>query len=239
MSEAGPDLIILTSTGKIGDKSIGWACVEGRSIMMTPETLTPREAMLLEQIALLREQVRLLTEKLDLLERHNAALEQHNAVLRLKVDAMARKLFGRSSEKLDPAQLQMVFDALREEEDGTAKKAPASDCAACGSEAEAEAAAAPGAKRRKRTLEEVIAGLPTSEMIIDPPEVTARPEAWQCIGAEETRLIDYTPGKFSCQKLVRRKYVSKEERHLPPVTAPLCTPCRTAASPRPGCWRTR
>ena len=44
--------------------------------------------------------LRLLTEKTEL-------LEQHNAVLRLKVDAMARKLFGRSSEKLDPAQLQM------------------------------------------------------------------------------------------------------------------------------------
>ncbi|MES2736651.1 MAG: transposase [Verrucomicrobiota bacterium] len=34
-------------------------------------------------------------------------------MLRLKVDAMARKLFGRSSEKLDPAQLQMVFEALQ------------------------------------------------------------------------------------------------------------------------------
>lgn len=235
MSAAGPELIILTSTGKIGDKSGGWACVEGLSIMMTPEPLTPREALLLEQIALLREQVRLLTEKLDLLERHNAALEQHNAVLRLKVDAMARKLFGRSSEKLDPAQLQMVFDSLKDEPDDVSKKDPASGSAACDSEAEATAAAAPAGngKRRKRTLEQIIAGLPVSEVIIDPPEVKAEPEAWQCIGAEETRLIDYTPGRFSCQKLVRRKYVSKEERHLPPVTAPLHTlQDRCIATPR-------
>jgi hypothetical protein len=41
-------------------------------------------------------------------------LKQHNAVLRLKVDAMARKLFGKSSEKLDPAQLQLVLDALKD-----------------------------------------------------------------------------------------------------------------------------
>ena len=84
-------------------------------MMMTPET--PREALLLEQIALLQEQVRLLTEKTGL-------LEQHNAVLRLKVDAMARKLFGKSSEKLDPAQLQMVFDALKEGPDDVSKKDP-------------------------------------------------------------------------------------------------------------------
>ena len=72
-----------------------------------------------------------------------------------------------------------------------------------------------------------------SEVIIDPPEVKAEPEAWSCIGAEETRLIDYTPGKFSCQKLVRRKYVSKEARHLPPVTAPLHTlQDRCIATPR-------
>ncbi len=30
-----------------------------------------------------------------------------------------------------------------------------------------------------------------------------------------------TPGKFSCQKIIRRKYVRKKARHLPLVTAPL------------------
>jgi transposase len=209
--------------------------------MMTPET--PREALLLEQIARLQEQaalqqeqVRLLNERIELLVRHNALLEQHNRVLQLKVDAMARKLFGKSSEKLDPAQLQMVFEALQEQEDDAAKKVPASADAPCVSEAEAgaaDAAANGRAKRKKRTLEQVLEGLPVTEVIIDPEEVRAEPEAWACIGAEETKLIDYTPGRFSCQKIVRRKYVRKDARHLPPVTPPLVTlQERCIATPR-------
>ena len=88
-------------------------------------------------------------------------------------------------------------------------------------------------KRRKRTLEEIIAALPLSEVIIDPQEVRADPQAWQCIGAEVTKLVDYIPGRFACQKLVRRKYVRKDARHLPPITAPLPTlQDRCIATPR-------
>ena len=194
---------------------------------MTPNTPTP--ALLQQQNAELRAQNEALKEE-------NEQLRQNNAVLRLKVDAMARKLFGKSSEKLDPAQLQMVFEALQNEPpEDTPKKSDASGSAVCDSEAEAPATPAPEgqAKRKKRTLEQIIAGLPVSEVIIDPPEVKAEPEAWQCIGAEETRLIDYIPGKFACQKLVRRKYVRKEARHLPPITAPLLTlQGRCIATPR-------
>lgn len=195
---------------------------------MTPET--PREILLQEQIALLQEKVELLQRHGQWLQQENEQLKQHNHVLQLKVDAMARKLFGKSSEKLDAAQLQMVFAVLQGEGDeaDAAKKAEASDTAkACGSEAETATPTAasdintnPG-RKKKRTLEEIIARLPMTEVIIDPEQVKADPEAWACIGAEEKKLIDYTPGKFSCQKIVRRKYVRKDERQLPPITAPL------------------
>lgn len=188
---------------------------------MMPQT--PREAQLEEQNAALRAQNEALRQELE-------ELKQHNAVLRLKVDAMARKLFGRSSEKLDAAQLQMVFEALRNEplDEDEAKKSGASGGGACAPEAEA-----PAPKRQKRTLDQLVAGLPVSEVIVDPEEVKAQPEAWQCIGAEETRLIDYTPGKFSCQKIIRRKWVRKDARHLPPLTAPLRTlQERCIATPR-------
>jgi transposase len=72
-------------------------------------------------------------------------------------------------------------------------------------------------------LEDIIAGLPVTEVIIDPEEVKSDPDSWYCIGAEETKLVDYTPGRFSCQRIVRRKYVCKAQRHLPPITAPLST----------------
>ena len=198
---------------------------------------TPRESLLLQELATLREINQALQAQIAVLTARIEQITQDNVVLRLKVDAMARKLFGRSSEKLDPAQLQMVFDALQDplQEQDAAKKPAASDCVPDASEAEAAAAAAPApsGKRRKRTLDELIAGLPVTEVLIDPEEVKADPEAWSCIGAEETKLIDYTPGRFQCQKLVRRKYVRKEARHLPPVTAPLHTlQDRCIATPR-------
>ncbi len=185
----------------------------------------PREALPGEVAALRLEN--------DQLRQENEQLRQHNRVLQLKVDAMARKLFGQSSEKLDPAQLQMVFEALQNGvPEDAAKKPEASADAPCGSEA-GEAVQAPKMARKKRSLEQVIEGLPVTEVIIDPPEVKADPEAWACIGAEETKLIDYTPGSFSCQKIVRRKYVRKDARHLPPITAPLVTlQERCIATPR-------
>ena len=194
----------------------------------------PRDAqLLLAEIAVLREMILALHAQLEALKEENAQIRQHNAVLRLKVDAMARKLFGKSSEKLDPAQLQMVFDALQNGTlDDAAKKAAASDTPACGSEAEGTPTARNG-KRKKRTLDELIDGLPVSETIIDPAEVKADPAAWSCIGAEVTRLIDYIPGKFQCEKLVRRKFARKDARHLPPITAPLHTlQDRCIATPR-------
>lgn len=199
--------------------------------MMTPET--PREALLLEQIAAQAAEIDALKEQRTSFEQQIAQLMQDKHVLQLKVDAMARKLFGKSSEKLDPQQLQMVFDALQQEGQSDAVKKPEASAGALGdSEAESEATAKPG-KRKRRSLEDIINGLPVSEVIVDPEEVKADPEAWACIGAEETKLIDYEPGKFSCQKIVRRKYVRKDARHLPPITPPLSTlQDRCIATPR-------
>jgi transposase len=193
---------------------------------MMPDT--PRDTPLQQEVAALR-------AELEVLRQENAQLRQHNTVLRLKVDAMARKLFGKSSEKLDAAQLQMVFEALKDGplSEDEAKEPGTSGGAACVPEAEQTADAGSPARRRKRTLDEIIEGLPVSEVIVDPAEVQAEPAAWFCIGAEETRLIDYTPGRFACQKIVRRKYVRKDARHLPPLTAPLRTlQERCIATPR-------
>lgn len=197
-------------------------------MMMDNSTSDP---LLQQELASLREIIVEMKARLDALKEENERLKQHNHVLRLKVDAMARKLFGRSSEALDPAQLQMVFDALQNEPSDAAKKAAASGSASIGPEA--EATAAPKTKRHKRTLEQTIESLPVIETIIEPDEVKAQPEAWTCIGSEDTKLIDYIPGRFQCQKLIRKKYARNDARHLPPVIAPLRTlQPRCNASPR-------
>jgi transposase len=196
---------------------------------------TPRDDSLLlqQELATLRAENQILAAQVASLKEKVGELTQHNHVLRLKVDAMARKLFGKSSEKLDPAQLQMVFAALQNQPaDEDAKKAPASDAPACDSEAEA-ASSKPGKRKKKRTLEDIIDALPTTEVVIDPPEIKADPEGWVCIGAEVTKLIDIIPPRFECQKIIRRKYVRKDARHLPPITPALNTlQDRCIATPR-------
>lgn len=190
--------------------------------------------LLQQEVATLREtnqhlvtQIEMLLVQINAFTEENERLKQHNHVMQMKVDALARRLFGKSSEKLDPAQLQMVFAALErgagDADDDAAKKPAASGSSAEHSEAEAEAgASSPTAsvKRKKRSLDDLLAGLPVTEVIVDPEEVKADPDAWACIGAEVTKLVDYKRGEFSAQHIIRRKYVRKEERHLPPVIAP-------------------
>lgn len=181
--------------------------------------------LLRQEVATLREVNLQMVQQIKAITEENERLKQHNHVMKLKVDALARRIFGKSSEKLDPAQLQMVFDALNGDDEG-AKKPEASADGLCGSEAdEAQeqgqaSSSTTTTPRKKRSLCELLAGLPITEIIVDPQEVKADPAAWDCIGAEVTRLIGYEPAKFSAEHIIRRKYVRKEERHLPPIIAP-------------------
>ena len=78
---------------------------------MMPDA-TSELILLRQEVAALRESNQKLVEQIKLLTEESERLKQHNHVMKLKVDALARRLFGKSSEKLDPAQLQMVFEAL-------------------------------------------------------------------------------------------------------------------------------
>ena len=189
--------------------------------MMIPDS-TSELILLRQEVATLREIIQSQALQIKALIEENERLRQHNQVMKLKVDALARRLFGTSSEKLDPAQLQMVFEAMERGEDDAAKKPEASTVALGGSEAEDESAAITPAstKRKKRSLDDLLAGLPVTEIIVDPEEVKADPAAWDCIGQEVTKLIGYTPSKFSAEHIIRRKYVRRDERHLPPIIAP-------------------
>jgi transposase len=63
--------------------------------------------------------------------------------------------------------------------------------------------------------------LPVVEQVLDPPEVSAAPQQWRCIGQEVSEQLDYEPAKFFRRRLVRRKFVKRGEAHLPPRIAPL------------------
>jgi transposase len=159
------------------------------------------------EAAALQTEVRALREQV-------AALERENTLLRQKLDALARRLFGKKSEQLDAAQLQLLLQAANSQTAPAPTPVPAMGPASprrAGSHAQ-----------RLRTPE----NLEVVREVIEPEIVRAEPQRWQCISQEVSRLLDYQPGKFFWRETVRPKYVRRDDRALPPVVAP--APARVA-----------
>ena len=137
-----------------------------------------------------------------------AAARQENTLLRQKIDALVRRVFGASSERLDPAQLELLL-AL-----------PAAPVAAAPAPPVVPRPPRPRAERTPRLPED----LPVVEEGIDPAPVQAQPEQGRCLGQEVSEQLDYEPGRFFRRRTVRRKSVSRLEPAAAPVVAPL-PPC--------------
>lgn len=166
-------------------------------------------AALQTQLDALHAQVATLQQALQETQQVNEALRRENAVLRQKLDALARRFFGKKSEQLNAAQLELLLQGLT---DGSEEAVEAED--------EPPAMVAPRTPRpnprRVRTPE----NLEVVREVIEPELVQAEPEQWKRIGQEVSRQLDYQPGKFFWQETVRPKYVRRTERTLPPVVAP-------------------
>lgn len=140
------------------------------------------------------------------------ALEQlrgENSILRQKLDALARRIFGKKSEQLDPAQLQLLMSGLAQQEVPSATQPSL-----------LPAARTPRHVRSNSQRVRVPADLEVVREVIQPQEVMAQPDQWKCISQEVSRLLDYQPGKFFWRETVRPKYVRLGQRALPPVLAP-------------------
>ena len=156
---------------------------------------SPREAQLSAELAEARQELKLLREKVDLL---------------------LRRLYGPSSEKLDPAQLLLMMQGL----DAGKADEPV------GAEAPRRSTA-PSPPRNKARRPRLPEHLPIVEEVLVPEPVRACPEAWRLMGEEVTEQLDYEPARFFVRRLVRQKYVP----HDHPFAAPECasvrpdTPC--------------
>ena len=138
-----------------------------------------------------------------------ALLEAENRLLREKVEMLVRRVFGSSSEKLDAGQLELL---------------PGKDPAPTGDAVDAQETPAvppPCSEPRVRKSRRLPEHLPLEEKVIIPLEVQAEPEAWVRIGAEVREQLDYHPARYLRLRTIRPKFVRKDQRHLPPVTAPL------------------
>lgn len=154
-----------------------------------------------------------------------ALLERENELLRQKLDLVLRKLFGKSSETLDPAQLELLLG----EPPG---KAPAS-LPPDGAPEEANASSAPRTERKPRR-ERIPDHLPVIEEVLLPEPVKACPDAWRRIGEERSDSLDYQPGKVFIRRLVRLVFVKIADCDEAPVTAKLPPRLQDGLTAAPG-----
>jgi transposase len=167
------------------------------------------------------------------LQEQNAGLREENAalrqqleqsqrkavLLRLKLDALARRYFGKKSEQLDSAQMELLMAGLEESQvELPAAKPPRSRTGR----------PARNGTQQVRTPE----NLEVVQRVIEPAPVQAQPEQWKEIDREVSRQLDYQPGKFFWLETVRPKYVRVDDREQAPVVAP--APERASGMAAPG-----
>lgn len=135
--------------------------------------------------------------------------EQRIAELEAQIAWLRRQIFaGGKSEKLDPAQLELMLKGLQEQK--AALDAPKETISY-------QRNKPTGRKSREENCE----NLPVlEERVIEPDEVKADPEAYERISQEETFEIKVDPPKFYRCRIIRPKYRHKQDRSLPPVVAP-------------------
>ena len=140
-------------------------------------------------------------------------------LLRQKLDALARRLFGVKSEKLDESQLLLLLQMSKEPDGPFEGK---------GSGPEAEQAEPPRptyslskAGKPKGRTPRLPEHLPVIEEVIEPEPVKASPLLWRRIGEEVSERLDYEPARFLRRRTVRPKYVLRNELDATPVIAPL------------------
>ena len=145
-------------------------------------------------------------------------LRNENALLRQKIDLLIRQIFGSKSERLDPAQLELLLEGFASEDES--KKDEASPDPLELEEAIPASCKAPS-PRSGRNNPRWPADLPVEETIIEPELVLAAPQDWRLIGSEVNEQLDYQPAKFICRRIIRRKYVHRRDLDQAPILAPL------------------
>jgi hypothetical protein len=132
-------------------------------------------------------------DELTLLRELVSTLQKENSLLRQKVDALIRRVFGSSSERIDPAQLELLLQLAGGLESPRAE-APAP-----------EAKPAKPPRPEKKRVPRIPENLPVIEQVIEPEQAVAAPQDWRLIGQEVSEQLDYEPGRFLRRRIIRRK----------------------------------
>src|SRR6185437_10941678 len=124
-----------------------------------------------------------LADQLVQCRRELTAARQENLMLRQKIDLLVRRMFGASSERLDPAQLELFLQLPKNPAPESPRPAPE------------KLPSALFRSRRDRTPR-LPDNLPVVEAVIEPEPVKVAPEQWRCIGQEVSEQLDYEPARF-------------------------------------------
>lgn len=158
------------------------------------------------EVAKLRAERQELVDLVETLRTTIAALQTDNERLSHEKQCLLARLFGRTSEKLDPRQLELLL-GLAAVEAATEPPRPAPS----------PRVRRPATRRQPRLPE----NLPIEEHILDPEEVKQAPEAFERIGEEVTQELGYLAPLYFRRLFIRRKYVCKADRSRPPIIAAL------------------
>ena len=147
-------------------------------------------------------------------------LQKENRLLRQKIDALARRVFGKSSEKLNPGQLEFLF-ALQDGDLGPGKHPASAGDLRIDEGADSEPASGRRRRRPFARKERWPSDLAVVDEVIEPREVLEEPGAWRHIEDEVSQQLDYEPGRFLLRRVIRRKYVRRAAAEQAFAIAPL------------------
>lgn len=182
------------------------------------------EGVLSEDVTILRAR---LAEALDALAKRDKEI----AELSSRIQDLLRRLFGRKSERMDPAQLALAFmelDRILEEESAEEDADDTPD-----EESEREGRKKKGSRRNGRVP--LPPDLPRERVEVDPD-----PESLVCpccngqkvrFGEEVTEELEYRPASFLVKEIVRGKYACPDCEAEVTIADP---PARPIEKGRPG-----
>lgn len=152
-------------------------------------------------------QLQKLTEEIASLREQIAVKDATISKQELEIDRLRKIIFGKKSERFIPIdpnvrQLDIFGEALSQQEKAALEKA---------AEQEQELITRVISVKKPRTPRKDISleGLRVEETIIDPEGINL--EDYVCIGTEETSRLALRPAEFYIKKIIRRKYVLKNQ----------------------------
>lgn len=135
------------------------------------------------------------------------AARTENLLLTQKVVELTKKVYGRSSERIDPNQLRLALAGMR---DDAAEPAPAPDAdATLPSDPPAAVRKKPRKQGRQNGRRPLPADLPREEVRLTPiPGQTAGKGTMSKVGEQRSEVLEYEPARFKVLVYVRETWSS-------------------------------